>query len=107
MWYMDAASIVRTARRRAGLTLRELAEAAGTSHSTLAAYEAGTKTPTVSTLDRVVAACGFAADVTLHRRHRDGIGTTKGEELAAVLDLAAAFPARHATRLDAPVFARR
>lgn len=98
--------MLRTARREAGLTLRELGELAGTSHSTLAAYESGRTTPTVATLDRVLSAAGFAADVELHRRHRTSDGIAKGDELVAVLELAEAFPARHHDRLDAPVFGR-
>lgn len=103
---MDAAHLLRSARREAALTLRELGERAGTSHSTLAAYESGTKTPSVATLDRVLRAAGFAADVELRRRHRGAGGMARGDELAAVLDLAAAFPARHADQLEAPVFGR-
>ncbi len=77
---------------------------AQTSHSTLAAYESGSKTPTVGTLDRILQAAGFAADVSLQRRHRGSQDLTRAEELEAVLNLAAAFPARHSARLDAPVF---
>ena len=102
---MDAAVLLRSARLDAGLTLRELGERAGTSHSTLAAYEAGRKTPSVATLDRVLEAAGFAVDVTLHRRHRGAAGElSRGEELVAVLELAAQFPAVHSDRLEMPVF---
>jgi len=103
---MNAARLLATARRESGLTLRQLAERAGTSHSTLAAYEAGRKTPNVATLDRVLHAAGFASDVKLHRRHRSLQGLSRGDELVAVLELAGAFPARHADRLEAPVFGR-
>lgn len=103
---MNAATLLKTARREAGLSLRQLGELAGTSHSTLAAYEAGRKTPTVTTLDRVLDAAGFATDVTLHRRYRHVAGLSRGDELVAVLELAAAFPARHADYLEAPVFGR-
>ncbi|MGH9272316.1 MAG: helix-turn-helix domain-containing protein, partial [Ilumatobacteraceae bacterium] len=40
---IDAAVLIRSARCRAGRSLRQLAAAAGTSHSTLASYERGTK----------------------------------------------------------------
>ena len=103
---MDAAELVKTARRRAGLTLRDLGAMAGTSHSTLAAYESGSKTPNVATLDRILHAAGFATEVTLHQRHRTSDGLTRGDELVAVLELAAAFPTRHSLVLDAPVFGR-
>ena len=101
---MNSAQLLRSARLQAGLTLRELGERAGTSHSTLAAYESGRKSPNVSTLDRVLRAAGFATDVELHRRHRESGGLARGEELVAVLELAAAFPARHADHLEMPVF---
>jgi transcriptional regulator with XRE-family HTH domain len=103
---MDAASIIRDARSRAGLTLRALGERAGTSHSTLAAYESGAKIPTVSTLDRVVRAAGFVLDAQLARRVNPRTPMSRGDELAAVLQLAEAFPARHAPRLAYPVFGR-
>lgn len=103
---MDAGRTLRHARLRAGLTLRELAGQAGTSHSTLAAYESTSKSPTVATFDRVLQASGFHPDVELHRRHRGTTELPRGEELAAVLKLAAAFPARHTPHLEAPVFGR-
>ena len=98
---MDASLLIRTARERSGLTLRALGERAGTSHSTLAAYESGRTIPNVNTLDRILGAAGFATDVTLEpridRAHR-------GKELEQALDLAAQFPAHHAERLGFPVF---
>lgn len=56
---MDAPRLLRIVRQRAGLTLRELAERAGTSDATLSAYETGRVTPRVDTLTRIVAAAGF------------------------------------------------
>ena len=101
---MDSAAILRDARHRAGLTLRELGSLAGTSHSALAAYESGSKTPNVATFGRIVRAAGFAPDVYLRPRQRGTDTFTRGEELEAVLRLAAEFPSRHARRLTAPVF---
>lgn len=98
--------LLKLARSSAGLTLRELGGAAGTSHSTLAAYESGSKTPTVATLHRVLDAAGFSVDVELHPRQRGSDTLPRGEELVAVLELAEAFPARHRARLHAPVFGR-
>lgn len=101
---MDAAHTLRHARTRAGLSLRELAARAGTSHGTLAAYEAGRKDPGVATLARIVRAAGYELRSTL----QPAIGGTdpagRGRELEAVLALAAEFPARHAPQLEAPVF---
>jgi transcriptional regulator with XRE-family HTH domain len=96
---MTAAQALRDARRRAGLTLRELADRADTSHSTLSAYESGRKVPTVATLERVLRAAGFALDLELTPRPTD-----RGRELEAVLELASHFPARHAPTLDLPPF---
>ena len=98
---MDAAVLIRTARQRADLTLRALGELAGTSHSTLAAYESGRTTPTVGTLDRILRAAGFATDVTLAPRIDRA---ERGRELVEVLELAAEFPARHTAHLEFPKF---
>jgi transcriptional regulator with XRE-family HTH domain len=104
---MDAAVTLRTARNRAGLSLRALAERAGTSHATLSAYETGAKVPRVDTLDRIVRAAGFASDIDLAARTDGDDRRSKGDELVAVLELAEQFPARHAAQLMGPVFGRR
>ena len=101
---MDAARLIRTARQRAGLSLRELARRAHTSHSTLAAYEQAHKTPNVDTLDRILTACGFRVDVTLEARPADVDPVARGRELVEVLELAEMFPARHSPTLTAPKF---
>lgn len=103
---MDASRILREARARSGLSLRQLAVRAHTSHSTLAAYESGRKTPTAATLTRVVEAAGFALDAALAPRIRHQGERARGDELLAVLELAASFPARHSPTLDYPVFGR-
>jgi transcriptional regulator with XRE-family HTH domain len=94
---VDAASTLRRARLGARLTLRALAERANTSHATLAAYEAGRTIPRVDTLDRILRAAGYAADITTSGRPdaTDADREAKGRELLEVLDLAAQFPARH------------
>ena len=96
---MTAGQVLRDARHRAGLTLRQLADRADTSHSTLSAYEAGRKVPTVATLERILRAAGFALDLALTPRPAD-----RGRELEAVLELAGHFPARHAATLEYPRF---
>ncbi len=94
---MDAASTIRRARLGAGMSLRALAQRAGTSHATLAAYEAGRSIPRVDTLDRILRAAGYASDITMSARPdgTDAERDAKGRELLQVLDLAAQFPARH------------
>jgi len=103
---MDAACTLRRARARAGLSLRDLAERAGTSHATLAAYEAGRVVPRVDTLARILRAAGYSTDIALRRRPdaTPGEREAKGRELLQVLDLAGHFPARHAPTLTFPRF---
>ena len=104
---IDAAVLIRTARLRAGRSLRQLADVAGTSHSTIATYERGAKVPTVATLGRLVRACGYEARVTLTAAGvaSDEDRIQRGQELYDALELADAFPVRHAATLQAPRFA--
>src|SRR5690349_19337667 len=105
---MDAAGTLRRARLAAGLTLRALAARAGTSHATLAAYEAGRAVPRVDTLDRILRAAGYATDIAIARR-ADATRAerrARGGELRGALALAAQSPARHSSRLRFPVFPR-
>jgi len=50
---------VKQLRRAAGLTQRALAARAGTSQATIAAYEAGRKSPTLRTLNALAASAGL------------------------------------------------
>ncbi len=103
---MDAGDCIRRARARSGLSLRLLAERAGTSHSTLSAYESGAKVPSVVTLERILRAAGFALDLSLEPRVGGPDPDARGRELVEVLELAAMFPARHDQQLRAPIFGR-
>ena len=67
---MDAAEIIRQTRSRAGMTQAQLAEAAGTSQPAIAAYESGSKSPSVRTLDRIVRTARGTLRVTLGRAPR-------------------------------------
>lgn len=103
---MNAAGTLRLVRLRSGLSLRALAERANTSHATLAAYEAGRTIPRVDTLDRILRAAGYAADITASGRP-DATGAdreAKGQELLQVLDLASRFPAAHHPVMRFPRF---
>jgi transcriptional regulator with XRE-family HTH domain len=100
----SAAATLRRVRTRAGLSLRQLARRAGTSHSTLAAYEAGRVTPGVETIERIVRAAGFALDLEVSPRAGGADAEARGRELVAVLELAAQFPARHDPTLQFPRF---
>lgn len=67
---MDAARVLRQARRRAGLTQRALADKAGVPQSQIAKIESGAVVPRVDTLDRLLEACGEG----LESLPRPGIG---------------------------------
>lgn len=96
------ARTLRDARRAAGLSLRELAARAGTSHPTILAYERGTKVPGTTTFLRLLEACGYGVEIRLDRRIRERDGLARGDELEQVLRLAEQFPVRAAKRLDYP-----
>lgn len=70
---MDAARVLRQARRRAGLTQRGLAERARVPQSQIAKIESGAVVPRVDTLDRLLEACGEG----LEALPRPGIGVDR------------------------------
>lgn len=61
---MDVGALVRDARTSAGLTQAELARRSGTSQPAIARYEAGTTSPSVVTLDRVLRAAGRRLEIS-------------------------------------------
>ncbi len=96
-------STLRNARKRAGLSARELAKRAGSSHSTILAYETGRKMPSTATFVRLIDACGFAVDFHLSPRIRGDASYPRGKELEDVMNLAAQFPADHDETLAYPL----
>ena len=52
-------AMIRDVRARCGLSQRELAERAGTSQSVVGRIEAGLSSPSVGTLERLLAAAGY------------------------------------------------
>ncbi len=100
----ETGALLSDARLEAGLSLRDLAQKAGTSHATLSAYEKGRKVPSVTTFLRILEACGNVVDIRLQRRIREADGIARGDELESVLALAAQFPVRASRHLDLPVF---
>lgn len=56
---MPAAGLIKDARRSAGLSQDELARRAGTSRTTLSAYEHGRKSPGLDTAGRLLREAGF------------------------------------------------
>lgn len=97
---------MRQVRFEAGLSLRELANKANTSHATLLAYEKGLKSPSISTWLRIMEAAGYSVNLQMHRRIREKDGIKRSEELAAVLGLAEQFPAKVPRYMDYPIFSQ-
>jgi transcriptional regulator with XRE-family HTH domain len=102
--HVNAPALLHRARRRSGLSLRQLAGRARTSHSALVAYEAGRHVPTVATLDRILRGAGVELEVATVASIGGADRAARGDELVEVLELAAQFPARHAPALEYPRF---
>ena len=105
MGSVNAASTLSRARARSGLSRPRAGPPGRAPHSsTLAAYEAGRKAPSVATLDRIVRAAGFELGVEIGAgdQRRPDRAAARGRELVEVLELAALFPARHAARPRVP-----
>jgi transcriptional regulator with XRE-family HTH domain len=95
---MDSAMLIRTARRRHGLTQAQLAARIGTSQPVISAYEHGTRDPSTGTLRRIVAGTGERLELGLAVRASDAstlpTPQAHAEALVDVLLLADAIPAR-------------
>ena len=89
-----SAETLRYARKRTGLSLTETARRAGISRSSLAAYEQGTRTPSLERLFRTLEALSFAVRIELEPRIRERNGVPRGEEMVEVIRLAEKFPPR-------------
>jgi transcriptional regulator with XRE-family HTH domain len=63
-------AIVQEARRRAGLTQRELAARARTSQSAIARIERGRQIPSIETLQRILRACDLELRLRIVPRDR-------------------------------------
>lgn len=74
--------MVREARRRANLTQRQLSTKAGIPQETIARIERGRVDPRVTTLDRLLEACGYG----LESMPRLGIGIDR-TQIRALLEL--------------------
>jgi transcriptional regulator with XRE-family HTH domain len=60
--------LVREARKRSGLSQRELGERAGTTQSAIARIETGRSTPSFDAVLRLVRLCGLDLDIMLVER---------------------------------------
>ena len=65
-----AASLLRTARRKAGITQVELARRAGVRQSVISDYERGKREPSLPTITRLVRAAGLRFDPRLREPSR-------------------------------------
>jgi transcriptional regulator with XRE-family HTH domain len=90
-----AGRMVRYARRRAGLTQRQLAAKAGIPQETIARIERGRVDPRVGTLDRLLEACEFG----LEAMPRLGIGIDR-PQIQERLDLSPSARIARAMRED-------
>ncbi|MYG92458.1 MAG: helix-turn-helix transcriptional regulator [Acidimicrobiia bacterium] len=91
---------VQLIRAVAGLTQRELADAAKTSQPTVAAYESGTKSPNWRTVERIAGSVGLACHPTV------GAALTRDQERSLFLHGAVARELR-ARRTEVIEIARR
>ena len=99
-----AGRLLKNARLKARLSLRELAARASTSHSTIAAYEQGRKAPGIDVYIRLLNACGVDLGLVSSPRLHFPEPDERGKELEEVLNLAEKFPARHKLHIQYPRF---
>jgi transcriptional regulator with XRE-family HTH domain len=67
---MNIPLLIRDARRDAGITQAEVARGAATTQPAVAAYEKGTRTPSISTLQRLLGACEHDLELIARPRVR-------------------------------------
>lgn len=67
---MDAATLIRSTRENSGLSQSALAARAGTSQPAVSRYESGTSSPSVETLDRLLAAMGARLELVAEGSRR-------------------------------------
>jgi chemotaxis signal transduction protein/DNA-binding XRE family transcriptional regulator len=91
---MDEGQLLAEARRRAGISQRELARRAGTSQAAVARIERARQSPSAATLRRLVAACGADLAVGLADEADDRMPTALagGLLLCSIGGGACAFP---------------
>ena len=62
---MKGGHLIKEARKRAGLSQRQLAERLATSQSVVARWENGSRSPTLETVTRALRACGLDLQVSI------------------------------------------
>lgn len=68
---LNPGALIRDARRSVGMTQADLARALGTTQSAISAWERGHDIPRVTTLGRILKACGYEVDLVF--RHRSAV----------------------------------
>lgn len=88
--FVDVASLIKQARRDAGITQLEMARRAKTAQPAVAAYESGVRTPTLATLERLLDACEHDLRLIASPRTRRGAASLEqlSPEIAEDLALA-------------------
>jgi len=81
---MKLTALIRNARQAAGITQVELAARAGTAQPAVAAYESGTRTPNLATLERLLGACEHDVQVLARPQVRRGAASLA--ELAQTIE---------------------
>ena len=81
---MKAAKLLRTARKRVGLSQRELAGRTGVPQPMISAIERGQQEPRHDTLDKLLRACGQELDLV----SRGGRGVDRTQFVASLRDSA-------------------
>lgn len=87
-------TLIETARTRAGLTMEELANRAGTSRPTLSAYEHRRKSPRFDTASRIIAEAGFRLVIETEPTYRDI--RTRHRRVASIPNRLPRLPVRQA-----------
>jgi predicted transcriptional regulator len=90
---MEAARLLREARRDAGLSQRRLAELTRVAQPAIARIESGAVEPRADTLERLLAGCGRELVAT----RRPGVGVDRGP-IRALLAMSPSERLRSATR---------
>lgn len=96
---IKAPDLLRSARRRAGFTQRELARRARVPQPTIAAIETGRQDPRYGTLSRLLRACGFELDY--YARAGEGTDRTLIQSHLRLTPTERALRATHAARMAA------
>ena len=97
--FVTSSSMIARTRRERGYSQAELARRSGIPRTAINAYEQGRRTPTATTLARLVEAC----DYRLEAQPRPVMDErANARALEQVLDLAELLPVRQRGRLDFP-----